>query len=252
MRISSRSRASRRVITAAFATTLALLFLPATSASAAASSVSVVGSTIVVNAAGATKNTVTIAGNVQPFTVIDNAGATPGTGCVQGANGRTVTCSGAITDFDVSLGDLDDTLISISALDVAVNGGTGKDTLNTGNGDDAVSGGADNDSMNPGNGDDVVSGGDGTDLVTYSSRTLAIDVSLDNVAGDGEGTENDNIMDDVENLTTPGTDDTIIGSSADNVINSGGGTDSIDGLGGNDTLNGGLGTDVILGGAGTA
>ncbi|MBS4698614.1 calcium-binding protein [Aeromonas media] len=55
----------------------------------------------------------------------------------------------------------------------------------------------------------------------------------------------------VENLTNAGNGTfTGDGNSLDNVINGGGGADTLNGLDGNDTLNGGIGNDTLDGGAG--
>jgi Ca2+-binding RTX toxin-like protein len=100
---------------------------------------------------------------------------------------------------------------------------------------------------------EVISGGNGTDLLSYSSRTSALNVSIssadvasrndgDQSSSAGNPPEADDIKDDIE---------IVFGASGNDSI-SGGGTQGVTlfGLAGNDTLSGGLGNDSIVGGPG--
>ena len=91
-------------------------------------------------------------------------------------------------------------------------------------------------------GADVMFGGIGVDTVTYAARTGPVAVRLDDLAFDGSPGENDNVHDDIENITGTNAGDVLTGSAANNVIN---------GLAGNDLIDGGLGTDSLSGGPGT-
>jgi Ca2+-binding RTX toxin-like protein len=137
-----------------------------------------------------------------------------------------------------------ETIIGGSAADT-LTGGAGNDILEGGNGADMLSGGAGDDvlsgqggndtfieSLLGGVGSDVFNGGPGMDTVSYAGRLLTVNASLDGVANDGVGGENDDIALDIENIT--GCD----------------GADTLSGGAGNNVLTGGPGDDVLVGGAG--
>jgi Ca2+-binding RTX toxin-like protein len=122
-------------------------------------------------------------------------------------------------------------------------------------GDDAINGNA---------GGDTIFGGEGDeDTVTYADRAAPVEVSLNNIDGDGEGTENDDIRTDVENLEGGTGDDKLSGhpsvpfandldgNGGDDRLDGGAGNDSSDGGADDDTITGDVGTDVYEGGAGT-
>jgi Ca2+-binding RTX toxin-like protein len=125
-------------------------------------------------------------------------------------------------------------------------------------------------------------GDDGTDTVTYASRTAAVIVDITEVTGeladDGQvgekdfmrasienligGAGNDKFTGTVTTLTTVGLtrnnvfaggagNDTLIGLDGNDKLDGGTGHDSVDGGVGNDTLIAGTGTDKVIGGAGT-
>ena len=96
-------------------------------------------------------------------------------------------------------------------------GGAGNDSLSAGAGADSLVGGA---------GADVLTGGAGTDTADYSSRTLAVTVTLDGAANDGEAGETYDA--DVEKVTGGGGDDSLVGSADANALTGGGGADTID------------------------
>lgn len=137
-----------------------------------------------------------------------------------------------------------------------------------------VYGGAGNDTFNQGTAlttGETIYGGEGTDTVSYASRSLALTVSISAAtdADDGEGAEADDIQSDVEivtggsnNDTFTGLDgtastfngglgnDTLTGASGSDSLSGGDGNDSLDGGAGNDTVGGGNGTDTVIGGDG--
>jgi Ca2+-binding RTX toxin-like protein len=186
-------------------------------------------------------------------------------------NGNTAVIGGvAVNPTNGTAGNDSITVVSTAALPltepVTVNGGAGNDTIDGGNGTNTLNGGDGNDSMTAGTGRDVFDGGAGVDAVSYSTRTAALNVTLDNVANDGQTTiislpppslpivifENDNVRDTVENVIGGSGNDVIVGPAlnVNNVFTGNGGNDRLQGNGGNDTLNGGAGDDTLIGNAG--
>jgi Ca2+-binding RTX toxin-like protein len=142
-------------------------------------------------------------------------------------------------------------------------GGAGQDTLHGGNGNDVVDAGAGNDIIigGDGAGDDIYRGGAGIDVVVFTSAEAALSIDLSTTAGtatsrnkteadsDPSQTGND-VLYDIENITSGNYSDLIIGSRSDNFIRGENGDDTIYGGDGNDTLQGGAGSDTLDGGAG--
>ena len=123
-----------------------------------------------------------------------------------------------------------------------IDGGSGDDTLTGNNATNVLNGSAGDDILDPGRGaGDRLSGGDGSDTVTYSTRTAAVTLDLDGTADDGELGELDIIDTDVENLTGGAGNDRLTGGNSANLLSGGSG---------NDVLDGGNGGDLLLGGAG--
>lgn len=158
-------------------------------------------------------------------------------------------------------GDDGDDIIDGGSGNDTLNGGAGKDRLDGGLGDDTETGGVGKDTFDQDdaiNGNDVLDGVDGRDRVNYGQRTAAVDVTLNNVADDGETVELDNVKR-VEQIDGGDGGDTIDASgepSLRHFLNGGEGDDTLTGgdvkdflLGdeGNDTLNGGDGNDVLDG-----
>jgi Ca2+-binding RTX toxin-like protein len=215
-----------------------------------------------------------------------------------GGDGRDHLVGGPFVDV-LDGGPGDDSLEGGGGADVLhggdgvddLRGGTGADLLFGGAGDDTESGGEDNDSLDGGaacaepaggdvlNGDggddalcagagpsvgndsDALNGGDGEDHVWYL-RGANVTVTLDNVAGDGESGEGDNVGGDIEDVTTGSGADVLVGSSARNVLDGGPGPDVVSGGAGDDLLidsggdsapdrlDGGDGDDAMAAGAG--
>ena len=115
-------------------------------------------------------------------------------------------------------GEAGDDLIFAGGLDAEsqlVFGGSGNDTINTGDNDDEIDGGAGNDNITSGGGSDVIFAGDGNDRVIAGST-----------ANLGESIENDNDLIDGE-----GGDDLLFGEFGDDDIFGGAGNDTLDGGG---------------------
>jgi Ca2+-binding RTX toxin-like protein len=172
---------------------------------------------------------------------------------ISGGNGNDIMVGGAGGDkLDGGAGN-----------DTA-SGNDGADNLIGGDGDNSLSGGNGNDTMTGNTGKDTFDGGADTDTVTYSTRTAAIIVTLDNVANDGQvfiiptlpptiKLEADNVKDSVENVIGGSGNDTITASatvSAKNVFTGNAGNDRLDGQSGDDSLVGGTGNDILIGRAG--
>jgi Ca2+-binding RTX toxin-like protein len=246
------------------------------------------GSTLTYVAANGEANAVVLQvwdeGSPSQFWVLTDSGApvTAAAGCTQ-LTDHSVDC-GNPAAAHVDLGDLDDAFHLSKGLVVVVTGGAGNDTLHGGNLADVLDGGTGDDSLDPGAGTDTVagglgddsidaswcegpppcaaadhgdsfSGGDGVDSVSYNHRPLAVTVTLDGIADDGQASEQDTVGADIENVTGGDGDDTIVGTDGPNVLDGGsdynGGHDSIDGRGGDDFLIGGMSFgDTLVGGAG--
>ena len=122
-------------------------------------------------------------------------------------------------------------------------GEDGEDILIGGGGADFLDGGADADA-------DSISGGPDADAADYSDRMLALSLTLDDLANDGEAGEGDNVGSDVEIVYGGRGSNRLIGNERRNVIFGNNGEDRIRGGGGNDTLTGSSGADLLVGGPG--
>lgn len=196
--------------------------------------VTVSGGVITYNASNGQANNVTVATNSTNYRITDTGSGvnlTVGTGCTR-VSATVADCpQSGKTAIVVNTGDGNDTINQNVATSAA-------STVNAGDGNDTLTGGT---------GKHVFIGGNGTDSISYSSRTTAINVSLDDVANDGQSGEADDVRSDIENVTTGSGADTIVGSTATNVIDSGSGNDTVNGGLGNvaDTINGNGGTDTL-------
>jgi Ca2+-binding RTX toxin-like protein len=198
------------------------------------------------------------------------------------ADDDTIDGGAGVDDIDAGGGEDDvdgqadgDTIDAGDGNDTEVFGGPGNDTINGGPGNDTLDGGEntsgadDSDTLNGDAGDDTLLNNDGPetfnggasetvgDEVDYSPTTAAasLTVDIDGVADDGRNCpgascEGDNVGTTVENVTGDTSPDTITGSSATSVRN------VLDGGGGSDTLAGGPGpggdgVDKFVGGSAT-
>jgi Ca2+-binding RTX toxin-like protein len=149
-----------------------------------------------------------------------------------------------------------------------ITGGAGNDTIDgVANATCPVSGAGD--TLNGGLGNDiflmgavancgvVVSGGAGIDTVDYSSRTAAVNVSLDGTANDGDPTANSGAGEkgnlnatDLEIVLGGSGNDTLTASALGSELHGGAGNDTLNGGNASDVLVGDSGNDTINGGAG--
>ncbi len=203
---------------------------------------------------------------------------------VLGGLKQPATLEGAAGNDTLYGGGGDDVLIGGSGKDVLiggkgndlVSGGAGRDKLYGNAGSDTLEGGSGNDGLwgegdpdvtvadplatrdnVPGDGgqipgaNDVFRGGAGLDTIDYSSRTLAVSVSLDGVANDGYQRYQDfGVPGEVESDDVGSDIEVVIGGSAGDVLVGGAGDETLVGNGGNDTFYGLEGNDLLIGGAG--
>ncbi|MBE0496622.1 MAG: hypothetical protein IBX45_09450, partial [Campylobacterales bacterium] len=138
-----------------------------------------------------------------------------------------------------------------------LSGGAGADLMYGISGNNHLLGGAGNDTLFSGTGNDTIDGGGDVNTVDYSySHSANVRVNLSGSAQDGlaDGRGATISMTDtlvnIHNVTTSSGNDTVWGSSENNVINTGAGDDTIYATGGTNTLCAGNGADVIYGGTG--
>jgi len=74
---------------------------------------------------------------------------------------------------------------------------------------------------------------------------LAVAVTMDDAANDGEKTEAADVRKNVENVAGGAGDDVLVGTAGPNVLSGNGGSDTITGGDGNDVLSGGDGDDTF-------
>ena len=126
-------------------------------------------------------------------------------------------------------------------------GGSLNDSLFAGAGRDTLKGGAGNDFLDGGTGPDVIYGGSGRDRASYTVRTKAVFVSIDEKANDGESGEGDNVRYDVEDIYGGSGNDVLRGDSDNNLLRGYDGRDTLYGGKGNDSLTGGNHVDKLVG-----
>lgn len=151
--------------------------------------------------------------------VVVNLSSTIGSGVVSGSD----------SDALVSI----ENIIGSSGADT-MTGGAGINTLLGKNGDDyfyAIGDG------------DTIDGGSGSDSVDYGTLTNKVNITLG-------GINSDDTLISIENIYATAYQDTLVGSSDDNILDGKAENDLLKGMGGNDTLYGGDGNDTLDGGDG--
>ena len=197
-----------------------------------------------------------------------------------GANGAggDDTLRGATGDSLLDGGPGNDALTAGDGSGNVLLGGPGADTLLGGAGPDTLYGGADADVLTGGAGrdqmtgdgghappsPDSIDGGQGIDTISYTDRSVAVNVDLQRRDGNGQREERDSIVG-VENVTGGGGSDRLAGDARSNeLVGQGfapyppaddhapavrGEHDVLIGRRGADVLNGSPGSDLLLGGA---
>jgi Ca2+-binding RTX toxin-like protein len=122
-------------------------------------------------------------------------------------------------------GDGNDTIIG-GSLNDTINGDSGADILKGGAGNDRLLGGSSSDTLSGGLGNDFLDGGSSNDTADYTAAAGAVTINL--ALGNATGEGNDTLLN-IENATGSNFDDTITGSSLANVLNGGGGNDTLSG-----------------------
>jgi Ca2+-binding RTX toxin-like protein len=229
-----------RVLTA-LAATLALMAASAGAASAA--TVSVVSGTLRYQAGLGEINTFVLSRSGSTWSIADLGADTivpDDVTCHVVIDDNRAECSDPVQDVLVQLGGEDDT----ATLDASASapGGT---RLDGGDGNDVLLGGGGADVLVGGTGSDVMSGGGGVDTVTYADRSAPLAVAIDDLAGDGEAGENDDVRSDVERVVGGSGADTLVGNIGANALDGGPGEDVLDGGAGPDALAGGDGVDTV-------
>jgi Ca2+-binding RTX toxin-like protein len=159
------------------------------------------------------------------------------------ADGRFVVAvsdSDDSTDYPVTAHIFDPRINTGSAAADVISGATLGDTLSGLGGSDTLNGLAGDDVLIGGAGADRLDGGAGTDGASYLTSAARVAVNL--ATGDGfEADAAGDTLIGIENVTASAFNDSLVGSTAANVL---------DGVDGNDLIYGNLGNDTILGGAG--
>lgn len=229
------------------------LALPARAGPPITGTASVVGSTLSFSAATGETNRVSVSTDGNQFYVTDNG--TPlsaGPGCTAN-DANSATCTGVVTQVQISLGDGNDRA-DLSGVplcapnnpgcdepEATIRGGDGDDVLTGGGGDDLMEGEGGSDSLLMSPNDDRMFGGTGIDVADYSAAGEPVVVTLNNsTADDGRnGIEFDDTRTEV-----------VIGGSADDRLTGGSEGNGLQGGRGDDTLDGGAGPDDLTGGEG--
>ena len=139
-----------------------------------------------------------------------------------------------------------DTLIGIET----VLGGAGNDSMTDGVGASRLEGGIGNDVfiVTNDNARDILRGNAGIDTIDYSAFVADLVVNLggtNDVLGSGTAGNLDNINS-IQNIISGSGNDSILGDTLVNIINGGGGNDTINGGGGADRLTGSAGADTFV------
>lgn len=201
-------------------------------------------SQLVVKAKSGEQNHVTVELLDSDYRVTDATNdLSPGVGCAA-VTAKSVSCpSNGIIQKRVYLGDGDDMFADDTALASQIDGGAGADDIAGGTGDDTIIPGLGTDA-------DQIAGNDGVDVVDYSNRTDALDISLNGLGDDGAPGEADALAGDIEAVRGGLGDDVIHGSSDANLLVGNEGDDEISAGSGDDWVVGGAGNDEMYGQAG--
>lgn len=162
----------------------------------------------------------------------------------QAGSGNDTLIGGKVDDV-LDGGTGNDRIVGAGGNDL-LSGSQGNDTILGGAGKDQLYGEGGNDLLDGGMGADLLSGGLGVDTADYRTRRATVKVSLG--AGrwdDGQAREKDHVSGDVENVFGGRGNDTLLGSSAANLLRGGPGRDRIVGGAGRDRFFGDAGNDVI-------
>ncbi len=168
--------------------------------------------------------------------------------------------TGTAFNDDIRTGDGND-IINAGGGNNTINAFGGNDTINTGDGNDTINGGDGNDTINSGKGNDVISGGlginvidggEGIDTLTdgnFSLLTTAFSLDESDTAKTvtlSDGTNISNIERFPNLITGSGNDVINLSQRINNSFTTGGGDDVINSGLGTDTVDGGAGNDLLI------
>jgi len=161
-----------------------------------------------------------------------------------------------------------DTIIASGVVDAQLSGYGGDDRIFGAGGDDILFGGLDDDTLVGGPGDDTAAAGDnrgvaigggqldggadqfrggtGFDVAEYTTRAGGVTVTLNDLPGDGEAGEGDDIGADVEGVIGGRGADSLTGNAGAQRFSGGSGGDTIDPRAGADDVRAGDGDDTIV------
>lgn len=211
----------------------ATLLLGCAASSAQASSTSVAGGVLLVNAQPGESNRIEVVLDGADLLVHDVDQRAGGGGCAARAGGVVACPAAGVATIDIRAGDRDDAVRVLAPLKATIAGGPGADRLSGGSADDRIEGGEGADTLEGGAGADELVGGDGTDLLAGGPGADVLR------GGSGE-----------DDLNGEDGDDTLLGGTGSDLLNGGPGADKLLGDQGDDTLRGGPGPDSLLGAAG--
>ncbi|TMV12683.1 FG-GAP repeat protein [Arenibacterium halophilum] len=126
-----------------------------------------------------------------------------------------------------------------------INGTAGADTLTGTSRNDILRGFGGNDTLNGGHGDDEIDGGAGKDTAVFSGPgAVNVDLRIAGPQATGRGTDT---LIRIENLTSGGGDDSLLGKGGRNTLKGNDGNDTLRGFAGHDRLYGGKNNDTLYG-----
>jgi T5SS/PEP-CTERM-associated repeat protein len=105
-------------------------------------------------------------------------------------------------------------------------GGAGNDIITGNAADNAITAGLGNDTVFGSAGGDALDGGAGIDTINYASATNAVSVNLSSSAASGVDIGSD-VLIRFENVTAGSGNDTLVGDTSNNALDSGAGTDTL-------------------------
>ncbi|PIR39164.1 MAG: hypothetical protein COV35_01200 [Alphaproteobacteria bacterium CG11_big_fil_rev_8_21_14_0_20_39_49] len=145
---------------------------------------------------------------------------------------------------DALYGEIDDIYLGTKGNDILEVGDPFDDDLiHAGDGDDIIK---------ATNGDDFIDGGNGEDTIDFTPfdaglyNNIMVDLSQNKATIIDLPTNDNQRLFNIENVTTGGGDDELIGDSNDNKLDAGSGNDILNGGSGNDTLTGGADADKFI------
>jgi hypothetical protein len=157
--------------------------------------------------------------------------------------------SGTVNGDLIAAGLNNDTVAAGAGND-RVWGGNGDDVVNGETGDDTLAGNRGNDFVNGGNGDDLIIYHEGADTIIGGAGDDTLEISGDFATKLSLSSNSNNLgitFTEIENVSTGGGADTLMGNAGANSIFGNSGNDVLSGYGGNDSIYGGVGNDLMVG-----